>query len=221
MKALALGALALTLAAPAGACIGDCNGDGHVSVDEIVLLVDTVLGTADPPCFSGLSEITDIIAAVNNALNGCETPTPTSTPLPTPTETPQGCPYVQVGFSTSANCLFQGVATTSCATVPVNIQAIIGTRALDTTGRRSDLILLIGPAFLFGGTHSPQSLEIFDIGYWSDYPDGALSLPESGTAVFSTNGSGLSVNVAADGSSLAVQGCPMVSFSGAFVSSTP
>lgn len=82
-------------------CPGDCNGDGQVTVDELVLAVSIALGDiplANCPAadLSGENQITvdELVAAVNAALNGCA-PTPTATeqngatvtPLP-PTETP-------------------------------------------------------------------------------------------------------------------------------------
>ncbi len=55
-------------------CFADCNGDGEVTVNEIIMLVNITLGNAtvsscppllDPPI------IHDIIRAVSNALYGC------------------------------------------------------------------------------------------------------------------------------------------------------
>jgi len=60
------------------ACVGDCNGDGEVTVNEIIVMVNVALGTNNvSACPAGDAdgnqaiEITEIIAAVNNALNGC------------------------------------------------------------------------------------------------------------------------------------------------------
>ena len=59
-------------------CIGDCNGDDAVSIDELVLAVSIALGkneTSD--CLvadrdgSGTVQIDELIAAVNVALQGC------------------------------------------------------------------------------------------------------------------------------------------------------
>jgi hypothetical protein len=59
-------------------CIGDCNGDDAVSVEELVLAVGVAVGrneTSD--CFvtdrdgSGTIQIDELIAAVNVALQGC------------------------------------------------------------------------------------------------------------------------------------------------------
>ncbi len=89
--------LALTVAQVHGECVGDCSGDKAVTINEIVTCVNIDLGSADlsicPACSSnGMTvAITDLIAAVNNALNGCvggSTPRPTSTAgvaTPTPT----------------------------------------------------------------------------------------------------------------------------------------
>lgn len=94
--------LLLPCRAPAQACVGDCDNDGHVTVNEILTMVDVALGNASLSACgagdaNGDSQITidEILAAVNNALNGCgplptETPTPTNTATAsaTPTETP-------------------------------------------------------------------------------------------------------------------------------------
>jgi hypothetical protein len=63
-------------------CVGDCDGSGNVTVNEIITLVNMALGnqTALTTCLHGIPpNITDvsqinvslIIQAVNNALNGC------------------------------------------------------------------------------------------------------------------------------------------------------
>jgi hypothetical protein len=63
---------------PPPACVGDCNGDGTVSVDELVRGVNIALG-AQPldlcPVFDGDQSlevtVNELITAVNNALKGC------------------------------------------------------------------------------------------------------------------------------------------------------
>jgi hypothetical protein len=59
-------------------CLGDCNDDGAVTVDEILVLVNIALGRTDlVGCIAGNRnadvEITvdEILAAVNSALSGC------------------------------------------------------------------------------------------------------------------------------------------------------
>lgn len=60
-------------------CVGDCGGDGAVTVDEIVTLVNIALGLSGATsCPLGIPEdtevdITIIVRAVASALNGCPT----------------------------------------------------------------------------------------------------------------------------------------------------
>jgi len=98
-------------------CVGDCNGDGAVTVDELIVGVNMALGArpvSDCPVMDangdGQVSISDLIAAVRAALDGCPatptetatsmaadtptstaidtaTPTPTDTPIPTATAT--------------------------------------------------------------------------------------------------------------------------------------
>ncbi len=90
----------------AAACTGDCNGDGEVTVDEILVGVNVALdhtALATCPNFdsdaNGAVTVDELIGAVRSALNGCPaTATPTSsatvtaTPTPTATTTPTGTP---------------------------------------------------------------------------------------------------------------------------------
>ncbi|MEO8602973.1 MAG: hypothetical protein ABI629_10380 [bacterium] len=79
-------------AVPGNTCFGDCNGDGTVSINELITLVNIALDSqplsACPSLPPGtVVSIADLISAVNNALNGCpSTPTPTAT-LAVPTGT--------------------------------------------------------------------------------------------------------------------------------------
>jgi hypothetical protein len=81
----------------AAACIGDCDGNGEVTVNELVTMVNISLGaTPLSSCVAGDDDgsgditINEIVAAVNNAQGGCpQAPaTPTPSPLPTPTPSP-------------------------------------------------------------------------------------------------------------------------------------
>ncbi len=76
-----------------GQCIGDCNADGEVTVDEIVTMVNVALGNQPAQaCPAGDRDgdggitVDEIVAAVNNLLTACPaggTPTPSATPTPT------------------------------------------------------------------------------------------------------------------------------------------
>jgi hypothetical protein len=76
---VALALSAMLLAAPAArACTGDCNGDGGVAVNELVIGVSLSLGTPGaPPCpaldrnADGVVSVDELIAAVASALSGC------------------------------------------------------------------------------------------------------------------------------------------------------
>jgi len=80
-----LAGLALTIltnvsppAVAADGCAGDCNGDGKVVINELVLAVNIALElntvTACPPADVDGNQrvvINELIIAVNNALSGC------------------------------------------------------------------------------------------------------------------------------------------------------
>ncbi|MBX3027972.1 hypothetical protein KF840_24020 [bacterium] len=72
------------------ACVGDCGGDGEVTVDEMVRGVTIALGSgrvdqcrAFDADGDGTVTINELVAAVGNALGGC--PLVGATPIPTPT----------------------------------------------------------------------------------------------------------------------------------------
>jgi hypothetical protein len=83
---------------PAGGCVGDCGGNGEVTVDEIIKGVNIALGNALlDECrnfdANGDGDITinELIQGVVAALTGCPTPAPTFTSAPV-TETPTPVP---------------------------------------------------------------------------------------------------------------------------------
>ncbi len=62
----------------AGTCVGDCNGNGTVAINELITGVNIALGNAPVsacPSFdannNGQVGINELIQGVNNALNGC------------------------------------------------------------------------------------------------------------------------------------------------------
>ncbi|MCX8073930.1 MAG: Ig domain-containing protein [Candidatus Binatia bacterium] len=99
-------------------CVGDCNGDGEVTVDEVVRGVNVALGGLELticPAFDrdgdAVVAIDEIVAAVGFLLNGCPaiasppltrtaTPTPTATPIPNrpPSLTPAVWYRAYVGY---------------------------------------------------------------------------------------------------------------------------
>lgn len=92
-------ALALALAAgPAAAACPDCNGDGTVTIDELVTGIGIALGGTSLdacPAFDrnadGAVSIDELVIAITAALDGCETtvtPSPSPSPSPSPTASP-------------------------------------------------------------------------------------------------------------------------------------
>jgi hypothetical protein len=87
--ALGLAATASIWCAPStasGVCTGDCDGNGTVTIEELITAVNIALGllplSACPAADGGGDgqvTIDDLISAVDNALNGCAA-TPTATP---------------------------------------------------------------------------------------------------------------------------------------------
>ena len=77
-RLLMIGAIVVLGTTPSAACVGDCDGDGTVTVDEVVLGVAIATGTvavsqcagADRDASQGVT-VDEIIAAVSNALRGC------------------------------------------------------------------------------------------------------------------------------------------------------
>jgi hypothetical protein len=67
-----------TATPPLPSCSGDCNGDGHVTINELIAAVNIALGqaqiTACQACDrngDGKVTINELIAAVSRALQGC------------------------------------------------------------------------------------------------------------------------------------------------------
>ncbi len=97
------------------ACVGDCDGNGAVTVDEILVMVNIALGTVDisqcpaaDPNGDGVT-VDEILAAVNAALSACPAvPTATASPSPTPTATATENGVVSVAEAVARNA--DGVA---------------------------------------------------------------------------------------------------------------
>jgi cysteine-rich repeat protein len=89
---------------PPPACVGDCNHNGVVAIEELITMIDIALGNiGDASCVAGDGnddgriDVAEIITAVNAALHGCSA-APTATPTPTPStcgdghiQPPEGC----------------------------------------------------------------------------------------------------------------------------------
>src|SRR5262245_26116469 len=89
LRSLLISAALASVLAPVparAACVGDCNGDGKVSVAELIIGVRISLGElplsqceAFDSTPDGMLHIEELVQAVNAALNGCPaTPTPSA-----------------------------------------------------------------------------------------------------------------------------------------------
>ena len=101
MKTALLLLLLLAFPSRGETCVGDLNGDGRVTVDELIRCINQMPlltwlpGLDECRAFDanmdGTIKVNELIAGVNNVLNGCP-PRPAATPTPTRTATPTRTP---------------------------------------------------------------------------------------------------------------------------------
>lgn len=133
----------------ASLCTGDCNGNGAVTVDEILTMVNIALGNAlVSGCPAGDlnhdNQITvdEILTAVNNALNGCPV-------LPTATPTATHPPTTTTPTATTAAATATPTATTGAQTSPGPGSAVSGqtTVALSAVTVIGDVVAAIANGY--------------------------------------------------------------------------
>jgi hypothetical protein len=117
-------------------CVGDCDGNGSVTVDEILTMVNIALGNA--PCSDCVAArcpvtIDQILTAVNNALNAC--PVPVATPTPTPTVT---SPFVGEFTGTLAVTAGTDQGLTGKLTIVIGANGVAGAAAQISNGFGGD-----------------------------------------------------------------------------------
>jgi len=130
LAAAALVWLAPPRAAHAVACVGDCDGNGTVTINELIMMVNMALGTADTSSCSaagtssGTIGINDLVKGTLALLEGCDATTPTAGEA-TPTPTPDGsqCGTFNSTFEAIQKVIFEnrGCTSTLChgnATLP-------------------------------------------------------------------------------------------------------
>jgi hypothetical protein len=153
-----LATAALAPAARAAPCPGDLDGDGVVTITEIITLVQTALnGCAGASCPGDLNgdqlvTIDEILKAVAAALLGCS-PTPTPTPTPTAGPTITSCPYsfLDDTFSLGVSCGYSGAFSTNpmCST---DLRALVLSDPLD--GNLVAVTISSDPLITFGAVAS-------------------------------------------------------------------
>lgn len=100
------------------ACVGDCGGDGEVTVNDLVLAVVIALGDASVDTCpaadadgDGAVTVSELVEAVSGLLGSCDdSATPTSTP-PSPTATPTATPTVTTTPAVGPRITFFGLAS--------------------------------------------------------------------------------------------------------------
>lgn len=133
----------------ADACPCDCNGDGAVSVSELITAVRIGLGEATlASCpaadrnHDGLVGIDELVAAVNAALNGCPPMTPTVTPAP------ESCPFdFDTDFERQPSiCAFRGRWNDACGQSDLEVTFVV---LQDEDGRLAGAIVADDPVRVF------------------------------------------------------------------------
>ena len=116
--------LALLFVSPAAAqhCVGDCGGDGLVTINELIVGVNIALGSRDVSSCGpfdadddGEVKINELIQGVGNAMNQCGTAKPTRTraATATPTATPEGPPLGERLFTVREDAIPMADSRTS------------------------------------------------------------------------------------------------------------
>lgn len=139
-------------------CMADCNGDGRVTITELVAAVDIALGTAPlSTCraadadSNGVVAVNELVGAVHSALDGCET---SPTPIPTITTGLSATPTLAAPTATLTTAAPTPTLTTSAPTVTPTSAAPTATPAT------------VGPTITPAGS-CPLSFQ-------DDSPDGCL-----------------------------------------------
>ncbi len=178
-RVLAVGLLAAILlllcGAPAQACVGDCDGDGQVTVSELVSGVDIALGYLDLSACpamdangDGAVEISELIVAVDDALDGCPaaaTATATSTLSATATEastaTPTPSPTWSVTLTPTATPTPTETATPTLGAGAISVADAVARDAQGTAVRLGQTITTEGVVTVDAGALAGSKLKIF------------------------------------------------------------
>jgi len=135
------------------ACVGDCDENGRVTVEELVTAVNIALGNATVDACPAIdadnskrATIDELVTAVNNALNGCAvrpTPTPTPTP-PGPTVTPIGNATPTPSTTASPGIAFQPMTGPRGESVVIKGPGLAGTTGVTFNGSAASFTIGAG-----------------------------------------------------------------------------
>lgn len=185
-------------------CCGDCNGDGTVTINELITAVNNALvgcGGATPT----LGRTTTPTRA------STPTRTPTPTRKPTNTSTPSNrCPLALTDTSGTRACGFNGTYNRGCGSALNSVLTSTGTLVTVAVGT----MLTDPPVVYFGG--EVQSATSASLVGWST--DGFQTInPTAGTIQLTDNGSQLVVFP--NDFTFQILGCSFVQYIGTYTGS--
>ncbi len=198
------------------ACVGDCDGDLTIAVNELVTGIDIALDRVPfdaCPQFDldgdGRVGISELVTAVGNAVDGCPEipPTPAHTPTTTPTRPPSACPFDFRDNSLAAGvlCIFRGRWNGQCGDEALGV-TLVG------DGEQAVAAVATEPVVFLGGeVTSPTAVALF--GSWLIDPSVDLELVE-GTMELADDGQTLIIDPV--GAPFAVDGCDFEEYVGVF-----
>ncbi len=189
-KMILVFAIVCAMLGSAGAqCCGDCNGDGQVTINEL-------------------------ITAVNNALDGCGGATPTTGPPSTPTRRPTAtptpvdrCPFTFTDDSRGSVCGFRGPYNRGCGSALNSVLTSNGTALIVAV----DTMLQTTPVVVFGA--QVDSATSASLTGWST-DNFQTTHPTAGVVQLTDNGSQLVVFP--NDPPFMIQGCNFVQYTGAY-----
>lgn len=177
----------------AAQCCGDCNDDGSVTINELII-------------------------AVNNALGGCNAPTPTQGPpatntrKPTATRTPNDrCPFTLTDNSGGRLCGFRGRYNRGCGT---DLDSVLATNG--TLLSVAVVTMLQNPPVVYFGARVDSATSATLTGWSTD--NFQTINPTAGTVQLTDNQSQLVIFP--NDPPFMITGCNFVQYTGAFTGSS-
>lgn len=146
-------------------CFGDCSGDGAVTVDEILVMIEIALGTrpvtACPPgdiSGDGGISVDELVTAVGLALTGCpDVPTPNASATMAASPTPTVPPTATEPPSPTATAVVVDPTATATPTSSASPTAVPPTATAPPTVTPSGIDLSLFDEFVFARATSPGS----------------------------------------------------------------
>lgn len=123
----------------AAQCVGDCAGDGEVTINDLILGVNIALGSAPLSACEAFADgegevtISQLIQGVNNALNGCPPPVATATASASATATETAAPPTATHSATPIPPTATGTRTQTATRTATATRSATTTRTVTDT----------------------------------------------------------------------------------------